>query len=755
MFRFVGDAAGEYHAGEVSNPIHIGDLVAGKYRVDRVLGEGGMGVVVAATHEQLEQRVALKYLLPALVSNVEVVRRFLREARAAVKIQSEHVARVLDVGATESGTPYMVMEYLDGEDLSQVLAARGPLPAEETVGFLLEACEAIAEAHSLGIVHRDLKPANLFLARRPSGRSIVKVLDFGISKVPTGGKDAATTSTTALMGSPVYMSPEQMAAPEKVDVRTDVWCLGVVLYELLTQQLPFEGETMPELVFTVVQKTHLPLRPLRPDLPEGLAAVVDRCLEKGQAQRFASVAELARALAPFAPPRSAQSIERIEHLLGLTDASPPPYAGPRAPFVSRPDGQTFLPTTSQQTAPKSRLFLVPVVLVAMAAVVGSESSRFDLRSASRRSPRLPHPPRRRSPRRRRRPSRPPSRRSSSPRRPPPEPPRPSRPRRRRPRPGGPARRPTRMRMRPRDPQRPRRRATSSASSTPTATSTSSRSALEPTALARTRVLARTSLLAGFGGRRRLHRGERGRPRAPSARQAARGAQTARGVRGYRVSRRGEDRVLAPHREEVNALPPTLILAAQDGSGNDLYDVKVSRDGASLATALDGRPLRVDPGEHVFVFEQAGQAPVEKRLVLREGDRDRHEGVVIGPPPPPVLPSTPPPPQPTWWTTQRVLAVIGGGLGLVGVGLGTSWGLYAISSQNQEKSNCSASSCNHQKQAVVDYNSARDNATASDVSFGVGAAFLAAGAVLWLTAPSVAVTPAVGSHGGGLSLGGSF
>jgi hypothetical protein len=209
-------------------------------------------------------------------------------------------------------------------------------------------------------------------------------------------------------------------------------------------------------------------------------------------------------------------------------------------------------------------------------------------------------------------------------------------------------------------------------------------------------------------------------------------------------------------EEVTALMPTLILAAKDGSGNDLYDVKVSLDGAPLATALDGRPLSVDPGEHLFVFEQTGQAPVEKRLVLREGDHDRREAVVIGQPPPPVLPPPPPPAKPSWWTTQRTLAVIGGGLGLVGVGLGTSWGLYAISSQNLEKSNCSsASSCAKPAQAVVDYNSARDNATASDVSFIAGAAFLAAGAVLWFTAPSVSVTPAVGSHGGGLSLGGSF
>jgi eukaryotic-like serine/threonine-protein kinase len=287
-----------------------------------------------------------------------------------VKIYSEHVARVLDVGTTESGTPYMVMEYLDGDDLAQVLATRGALPVEETVGFVLEACEAIAEAHSLGIVHRDLKPANLFLARRPSGKPIVKVLDFGISKVPAGGKEAATTSANALMGSPVYMSPEQMVAPNSVDVRTDVWCLGVVLYEMLSQKLPFEGETMPELVFTVVDRPHRPLRSVRPDVPEALGAVVDRCLEKSQAQRFANVAELARALAPFASARSEQSVERVEYLLGKTDSVPRQMAP--APVVApRPDGQTFLPTTSQTAAPGHRLLVVPLGLTLVAVAVGA------------------------------------------------------------------------------------------------------------------------------------------------------------------------------------------------------------------------------------------------------------------------------------------------------------------------------------------------------------------------------------------------
>jgi hypothetical protein len=205
-------------------------------------------------------------------------------------------------------------------------------------------------------------------------------------------------------------------------------------------------------------------------------------------------------------------------------------------------------------------------------------------------------------------------------------------------------------------------------------------------------------------------------------------------------------------DEVKAAMPTLILAAKSGAGSDLYEVKVSMDGAPLVAALDGHALSIDPGEHVFTFEEAGQAPIEKSLVLREGDRDRREEVVIGPPPP-----APPAPvaRPGWWTTQRTLAVIGGGLGVVGLGLGTSWGLYAISAQNQEKSNCSSSSCGNARQASVDYDTARNDATASTVAFAAGGAFLAAGAVLFFTAPSVQVTPAVGSRGGGVVLGGSF
>jgi len=215
---------------EVESPFATGDVVAGKYRVDRPLGAGGMGVVVAATHVELDRPVAIKVLLSGAAKDPDVVARFSREARAAAKIRSEHVARVLDVGLLPSGLPFMVMEYLEGEDLAWRLTQQACLPLPEIAQYVLEACEALAEAHAAGIIHRDLKPANLFLATRPDRSRIVKLLDFGISKSPVGAA-GAVTSTQAVMGSPVYMSPEQLVSAKNVDARSDVWSLGVVLYE--------------------------------------------------------------------------------------------------------------------------------------------------------------------------------------------------------------------------------------------------------------------------------------------------------------------------------------------------------------------------------------------------------------------------------------------------------------------------------------------------------------------------------------------
>jgi len=305
-------------------PVREGEILAGKYRVERVLGVGGMGVVVAATHLQLEERVAIKFLIKEALGSGEAVARFAREARAAVKIKSEHVARVIDVGTLETGAPYMVMEYLEGGDLSQVLASRGPLPVEEAVEYVLQACEAIAHAHALGIVHRDLKPANLFLIRRPDGTNAIKVLDFGISKVMPGkssSSDNAMTRTRAVMGSPLYMSPEQMASTRDVDGRTDLWALGAILYELVAGQPPFNAETMPQLCALILNGPTPSLRSTRPQVPPALDAVVQRCLEKDPKRRYSNIAEFASALGDFAPKRARASIDRIGRVIQAASMS--------------------------------------------------------------------------------------------------------------------------------------------------------------------------------------------------------------------------------------------------------------------------------------------------------------------------------------------------------------------------------------------------------------------------------------------------
>ncbi len=354
-----------------NGPRQPGYVVAGKYRVDRVLGEGGWGSSSPRRTNSWIRRSRSSSSCRRSPRIRSLVQRFVREARAAVKIQCEHVAHVLDVG-THDGSPYMVMEYLEGSDLSQVLEKRGPLPVEDAVGYVLQACEAIAEAHSLGIIHRDLKPANLFLATRPSGPPSVKVLDFGISKAPATGNEANMTRTSALMGSPSYMSPEQMASASSVDVRSDIWSLGVVLYEMLVQKLPFVADTMPGLVVAILQTAPPPITSVRSELPPDLGAVVERCLHKVPAQRFANVAELARALLPFGPPRAEQSVERIEHVLGQKNVSRPPPARPASnpPLVGV--AGTFAPTTSQAPARRSgAVVAVPIVIVALAAIAAA------------------------------------------------------------------------------------------------------------------------------------------------------------------------------------------------------------------------------------------------------------------------------------------------------------------------------------------------------------------------------------------------
>ncbi|MBK7197455.1 MAG: serine/threonine protein kinase [Myxococcales bacterium] len=273
-------------------------MIASKYRVDRVLGEGAMGVVVAATHADLGTQVAVKFMLPAALTGADSVERFLREARAASRLRSEHVCRVLDVGRLEHGAPYIVMEMLDGRDVQATLDSAGVLSVGVAASYVTQVCEAIGEAHAAGIVHRDLKPQNLFVTRKVNGAEAVKVLDFGISKV-AGGADAVRTHHAAIMGTPAYMSPEQCQASAHVDGRTDIWALGVILYQLATGRLPFDGADFLQIAMAVTNTHPVPPTALRPDLPAGFDAVVMRCLEKDRDRRFASAQELAAALQPF------------------------------------------------------------------------------------------------------------------------------------------------------------------------------------------------------------------------------------------------------------------------------------------------------------------------------------------------------------------------------------------------------------------------------------------------------------------------
>jgi serine/threonine protein kinase len=315
--------------------VNTGDVLAGKYRVERILGAGGMGVVVAARHLQLGQNVALKFLRAEACAVPGAVERFLREARAAVQIRSEHVSRVSDVGTLEDGAPYMVMEYLEGRDLATLLRSRGHLPIEEAIDCVLQACEAIAEAHAIGIVHRDIKPANLFVTTRADGSRLVKVLDFGISKAaPLDGESGGSiTATATVMGSPLYMSPEQIRSAKHVDARTDVWALGIVLHELLTGRSAFCGETVAGVLAAVVADVPPPLRSQCPDAPAGLEAVLQHCLEKDVSRRCQSVAVLAKALLPFAAASSRVSVERILRLAGSTSGSTQ-YATEDAPVAT-------------------------------------------------------------------------------------------------------------------------------------------------------------------------------------------------------------------------------------------------------------------------------------------------------------------------------------------------------------------------------------------------------------------------------------
>jgi len=311
-------------------PLGPGTIVGGKYRIDGFLGTGGMGVVLSATHLELDASVAIKIVRDDFAANEAIVSRLLFEARAVARMQSVHVVRVLDVARLPNGAPYVVMEKLRGADMAALLAERGTIPASEAVGYLLQACEGLSEAHSLGIVHRDLKPENLFLAVTPEGK-VLKILDFGISKdvgsAIREGKRTTLTKGGAAIGSPSYMAPEQIRAAPNLDARADIWSLGTILFELLTGRCPFEADTVAMMYQKVLTEDPPSLHDLLPDAPRELNTIIRLCLQKDADDRFQTVQELVMALRGLARPVVVQRA-RLESGVELIAAPAPAVLPP-------------------------------------------------------------------------------------------------------------------------------------------------------------------------------------------------------------------------------------------------------------------------------------------------------------------------------------------------------------------------------------------------------------------------------------------
>jgi serine/threonine-protein kinase len=332
-----------------------GQMLAGKYRVEGVLGAGGMGVVVAARHIHLDVPVALKFMTEETLADHYLVSRFLHEARATARLRGEHVVRVSDVGELDSGAPYMVMEHLQGQDLGALLASLGTPPVSSAVEYAIQACEGLDEAHRAGIVHRDIKPANLFLTRRPNGTPCIKVLDFGISKavfMVRPSEDVHSTDTRAVFGTPFYMAPEQMRSARDVDGRSDLWSLGASLYELLSGIPPFPAQSIVDLAYRIANEDPRSLRARRPEIPEGLEEIVFRCLERDPGRRFQSARSLASALEKYRTartwelPRDAPEDEEMTVIDATRiDAAPMIAIGDAAEMAAGPDTASLTPIT--------------------------------------------------------------------------------------------------------------------------------------------------------------------------------------------------------------------------------------------------------------------------------------------------------------------------------------------------------------------------------------------------------------------------
>jgi serine/threonine protein kinase len=325
----------------------VGQVISGRFRVEHVIGVGSMGIVLAARHLELDERVAIKFIRSEMQQLPGVLQRFAREAKAAVSIKSEHVAQVFDVGTADGIGPYIVMEYLEGCDLAQVLEMEGRLTIRRAVHYVMQACEALAVAHSAGVTHRDIKPENLFLTRQGDLERI-KLLDFGISKATLTGKvfgdELSGAENSCLLGTPLYMSPEQIRATAEVDHRADIWSLGAVLYELITAHSAFVADSVRQVWTRILETSPTPVADYCPDVPPALAAVIERCLEKDPARRYQNVAELAVALLPFAPSRARLYAQRASSILGTKSDS-------------------ILPAPMSSSIPASGVVAMPVPLV--------------------------------------------------------------------------------------------------------------------------------------------------------------------------------------------------------------------------------------------------------------------------------------------------------------------------------------------------------------------------------------------------------
>ena len=345
----------------------MGEVVGEKYRLVRLLGEGGMGTVYEARHDVIGRRFAVKFLHAELAGHPEILARFRREAQAAGSLENENIAAVTDFGTSPDGAPYIVMEFLEGQDLAKVLAQSGPLPIQRAAHILIQVCRGLYAAHGRGIVHRDLKPENLLLQTRGDGGDLVKILDFGIAKLKsTEHRPEAATRTGITLGTPYYMPPEQARGQKELDERADIYALGVILFELLSGQKPHNGENYNAILYSILMQAAPRIETYRPDLPPELAALVHRAMAADAKERPQSVSELSEALAPFTgrsmtPPPTTDPGSTVFFPQGPQQRS----ASTRAPVALTP------PTQSAYTPPPSRTGMWVGLGVALVGVLGA------------------------------------------------------------------------------------------------------------------------------------------------------------------------------------------------------------------------------------------------------------------------------------------------------------------------------------------------------------------------------------------------